>query len=442
MLNTHKPHDVIIIGGGLAGLTAAVYLARAGWQVTVLEKSSHLGGRATTQTRHGFHFNLGPHALNGNGEALKVLAELNVPFTSGSPNVPGTLLDKAGQLYPLPVTPGTIMQTPLFDWREKLALTQIMARLVRTKPETVARTSWQEWVAQQTDSPALQALLHTMSRITTYINAPELMSASLFLRIFQMSLIKGVLYVDGGWQVLVDGLRQRAEEAGVVMETAVRVTAVREHAHHVEIILDDATTLLAGTVLLALDPQTAASLYPSELLQEQAETAVPVRAATLDVALSHLPRPENLLALGVDKPTYLSVHSAVARLAPEGGALIQVARYLSPEENGSDFRGSLENLLDLAQPGWRQHLVHQRFLPNMVVANRTPLAAEGGLNGRPDVALTNRIFLAGDWVGPTGWLAEASFSSARAAAQRILQQASPVEFAINEQYSVGQFTDH
>jgi len=422
MLNIQQPHDVIIIGGGLAGLTTAVYLARAGRQVTILEKSAHLGGRATTQTRDGFHFNLGPHALNGNGEALKILAELDVPFTSGHPDVQRTLLDKAGQLYPLPVPPGTILKSPLLNWREKLALTQIMTRLVRTKPETADHTSWQDWVAGQTGSPTLQAQLHTISRITTYINAPELMSASLFLRIFQMSLTKPVLYVDGGWQVLVDGLRQRAEEAGVTIETGVRVTAVRETEHHVEIFLDDASSLMAGAVLLAVDPRTAASLYPSELLEEQAETAVPVRAATLDVALSYLPRPDNVLALGVDEPTYLSVHSAVAKLAPEGSALIQVARYLSPEENGSDFRDSLENLLELMQPGWRQHLVHQRFLPNMIVANRTPLAVEGGLNGRPDVALTNRIFLAGDWIGPTGWLAEASFSSAREAARRILAQ--------------------
>jgi phytoene dehydrogenase-like protein len=188
--------------------------------------------------------------------------------------------------------------------------------------------------------------------------------------------------------------------------------------------------LEANAVLLAGDPKTAAALYPNELLDEQTQTAVPVRAATLDVALDALPCPENLLALGLDEPTYLSVHSAVAKLAPEGGTLIQVARYLSPEENGSDFRDSLENLLDLTQPGWRQHLVHQRFLPNMVVANRTPLAVEGGLNGRPDVALTNRIFVAGDWTGPTGWLVEASLTSARAAARRILAQPHQLTSAV------------
>ncbi|NOT60403.1 MAG: FAD-dependent oxidoreductase, partial [Acidobacteria bacterium] len=55
--------NVIIIGGGLAGLTAAVTLARANRRVTLLEKAAQLGGRAMTSHESGFAFNLGPHAL-------------------------------------------------------------------------------------------------------------------------------------------------------------------------------------------------------------------------------------------------------------------------------------------------------------------------------------------------------------------------------------------
>ncbi len=42
--------SVLVIGGGLAGLSSAVALAEAGFRVRLLEKRPHLGGRATSYT--------------------------------------------------------------------------------------------------------------------------------------------------------------------------------------------------------------------------------------------------------------------------------------------------------------------------------------------------------------------------------------------------------
>jgi phytoene desaturase len=50
----------IVIGSGFAGLSAAAFLARSGWDVTVLEKNATPGGRARTLEAEGFTFDMGP----------------------------------------------------------------------------------------------------------------------------------------------------------------------------------------------------------------------------------------------------------------------------------------------------------------------------------------------------------------------------------------------
>lgn len=74
--------DVAIVGGGLAGLTASIYLAKAGRKVIVLEKSSRFGGRGMTVNKNGICMNLGAHALYRGGAAFLTFNELGL-------NLPG-----------------------------------------------------------------------------------------------------------------------------------------------------------------------------------------------------------------------------------------------------------------------------------------------------------------------------------------------------------------
>jgi phytoene desaturase len=52
--------SVIIVGSGFAGLSAASFMAKAGWKVTVIEKNSSPGGRARQLKKDGFTFDMGP----------------------------------------------------------------------------------------------------------------------------------------------------------------------------------------------------------------------------------------------------------------------------------------------------------------------------------------------------------------------------------------------
>lgn len=56
-----KNNRIAIIGGGISGLSSACYAAKAGYQVTIIEKNNSLGGRARQfKTENGFIFDMGP----------------------------------------------------------------------------------------------------------------------------------------------------------------------------------------------------------------------------------------------------------------------------------------------------------------------------------------------------------------------------------------------
>ncbi len=71
-------HNTIIVGGGIAGLTAAAYLAREGKKVLLIEKNKECGGLVNSFKRDGFHFDAGVRALEDAGIIYAMLKGLNI----------------------------------------------------------------------------------------------------------------------------------------------------------------------------------------------------------------------------------------------------------------------------------------------------------------------------------------------------------------------------
>jgi len=73
-----QEYDTIVVGGGVAGLTSTVYLARAGQKVLLIEKNSECGGLVNTFNRDGFHFDAGVRALLDAGIINTMLDDLKI----------------------------------------------------------------------------------------------------------------------------------------------------------------------------------------------------------------------------------------------------------------------------------------------------------------------------------------------------------------------------
>jgi phytoene dehydrogenase-like protein len=306
----------------------------------------------------------------------------------------------------------------------KAELIRLLASAQRSRPADLQGISLQDWLARQTRHPQVHQVLLAAARLATYTYAPDLLPAG--LAIAQLSA--RVWYLDGGWQTLVDGLQEKAREAGARIVSGARVQAIEptgEEGYSVH--LADGTCCRSSAVVLAIDPAGASALVRNgghESLSRWAEQAVPSHVACLDVALRRPPSAHARALIGVDRPLYMSVHSAYAHLAPQGSSLLHLIRYLRPGEvvDAQALRQEMEALLDLRQPGWRADVVEQFFLPHMVACNAIVQTGQGGLPARPGPHVPGLpdLYVAGDWVGPQGILADACFASARSAAGLIL----------------------
>lgn len=415
--------DVVVVGGGLAGLTAAALLAKGGRRTTLFERSHAVGGRAMTTAKDGFHLNLGPHAWYVGGPGTPVLESLGIDLPGNPPRPAATFAIVDGQLHAMPIGFVSLLTTDLLGLHGKYEAARALASIAAMNTRRYDHVTVAEWLRDISDTRARQ-VVEMLIRIAAYTDAPNVLSAGAGLTAMQTVVRKGVRYLHGGWQTIVDALERKVQHLGVQVVRSTHVDRVLTDGRGVQgVRLASGAEVRADAVVLALDP-----LGVRRLTDEIPGTALwdltPSRAAVLDVALDTYPNPGVIAAFGVDQPLYFAVHSASASLAPAGAAVIHAAKYLDPdvETDAREDERQLEGMMDLLQPGWRTSVRMRRFLPRMTVTHAIPTATGGGFRSRPavDALGVNGVYLAGDWVGSEGTLANAAVASASRAAERIL----------------------
>ena len=176
---------VVVVGAGIAGLSAAIHAVSDGHHVVVLEKKSKIGGRGTSQNVDGFSLHYGPHLLDKTGPFFKLCKKLS----RVKPVIKSVRMDKVEVVGCGPVRPiGNVKQA---------ALNKQAIRL------------------QQPGNPYFEALKF-LSSWGVDNNLPRIKSLS-----------KSKFCVSNeGWIGLIGRLAAALDEIGVLIETSCEVASL------------------------------------------------------------------------------------------------------------------------------------------------------------------------------------------------------------------------
>ncbi|WP_309399898.1 phytoene desaturase family protein [Cerasicoccus maritimus] len=248
---------VIVVGGGLGGLSAAICLAHAGKKVTLLEQHDRLGGKCNLREWEGFQFDTGPSLLTmpfvldelfakvGRRredylEFTRVTPACRYFFTNGKTfDAPGSLetfRDAVAQDYPQDVVGFDRFMKYCRDLWEVSGPLFLFNRLepglvtkIRPKHALAGLAAMRPWTLRQAVEHYFKApeLRQLFSRYATYNGSDPWRTPATFNVISYVEMTFGSWHIQGGIYKLVEALAQVAGELGVDVRAGVGVDALR-----------------------------------------------------------------------------------------------------------------------------------------------------------------------------------------------------------------------
>jgi hypothetical protein len=300
---------ITVVGGGFAGLTAALTCAEAGAQVTLYEAHAALGGRART-SEGAYRTDEGPHAFYASGPHW-------------------TWLTQRGLTGPLAKSQPRDCARPRFRYGGRLRRMPPLGMLrLLCQREAPVGQDFAGWADGLVGGRAARAAAHYAAVVVFHHDPGSLSAAFVQERLRRVAAVPPeAQYPVGGWGAVIERMAARAWNLGARLELGARIDTLPEHGPVVV-----ATSLDAARALLGDD----------SLVWDSGRTAL------LDLALRE--RRGDAFALSdLDAPGWIGrVTAQDPTLAPHGESLLQ------GQIQGEDREDGLVNRTKPLRPNHRR----------------------------------------------------------------------------------------
>jgi squalene-associated FAD-dependent desaturase len=432
---------VVVVGGGLAGLAAALSCADGGARVTLLEARPRPGGATFSFRREGLWVDNGQHVflrcctayrrfLERVGATDRIVLQDRMAIPVVAPGRGVQWVRRTGLPAPLHLS-GTLSRYGFLRPAERARAVRAALSLVRMDPRDPAldRRTFGSWLAQKGQSPAAVDALWNLIALPTLNLAAEEASLALAVKVFRTGLLERRDAADIGYarvplsEVHGDPATRVLAEAGA--EVRLRAAARRiepgpKAGFEVE---TEGDRLEADAVVVAVPHDRAAEILPAGSVPDPAALVALGWSPIVNVHVVYDRRVMDVpFAAGLGTP----VQWVFDRTGQSG---LDRGQYLAVSVSGAD-REIAEPAADLRErflpalaelfPRAREARVERYFVTRESHATFRQAPGSGALRPGP-VSGVPGLFLAGAWTD-TGWPAtmEGAVRSGIAAAREAL----------------------
>jgi len=432
---------VVIVGGGLAGIAAALECARAGAAVTLLEARGRLGGAAYSFARNGMVADNGQHVFLrcctayrslldeiGAGDRVVLQPRLSIPVLA--PGGRRAWLRRSGMPAPLHLA-GALARYPFLGLRQRISMARAMGALRAIDPDdpSADARSFGEWLSEHGQGQeAVEVLWELIARPTLNLLAADA-SLAQAAYVFQEGLLANAAAGDVGYaraplgEIHDVAARAALARAGVEVRLRSGAASIVSDPAGFRIEINAAPAVGGDAVILAVPHERAARLLPTRAGIERGRLAA---LGTSPIVNLHVVYDRRVLdvpfAAGVRSPAqWVFDRTESARVSDGQYLAVSLSAAdaeldMTVDELRARFLPALAELLPVAP----QARVETFFVTREHAATFRAGPGVRALRPGPRTALAGLV-LAGAWTD-TGWPAtmEGAVRSGRTAAREAL----------------------